>query len=148
MIRIRPATEADLPDILGLYEATGVDAPGDNDLARARATFARMATYPDYRVLVAVDGDRVLGTLAVAVLDNLAHGCAPSALVEDVAVHPDAQGQGIGRALIHHAMDHARACGCYKLALSANAKREKAHAFYESLGLQRHGYSFSVTLDD
>jgi GNAT superfamily N-acetyltransferase len=148
MIRIRPATEADLPDILGLYEATGVDAPGDNDLARARITFARMATYPDYRVLVAVEGGRVLGTLAVAVLDNLAHGCTPSAVVEDVAVHPEAQGQGIGRALIHHAMDHARACGCYKLALSANAKRDKAHAFYESLGLQRHGYSFWVTLDD
>ncbi len=28
------------------------------------------------------------------------------------------------------------------LSLSANMKRAKAHAFYESLGFERHGYSF------
>ena len=37
-----------------------------------------------------------------------------------------------------------RAKGCYKLVLSSNAKRERAHAFYESLGFERHGYSFRI----
>jgi hypothetical protein len=35
-----------------------------------------------------------------------------------------------------------------KLALSSNFKRNAAHAFYDSLGFQRHGYSFLVDLDD
>jgi hypothetical protein len=35
-----------------------------------------------------------------------------------------------------------------KAALSANAKRQRAYAFYESLGFQRHGYSFLVDLED
>ena len=30
--------------------------------------------------------------------------------------------------------------------LSSNAKRERAHAFYESLGFERHGFSFRVNL--
>jgi GNAT superfamily N-acetyltransferase len=36
---------------------------------------------------------------------------------------------------------------CYKLVLSSNAKRVRAHAFYESLGFERHGYSFRVDLE-
>lgn len=35
--------------------------------------------------------------------------------------------------------------GCYKAALSSNLKRERAHAFYESLGFERHGYSFRIS---
>ncbi|WP_366914974.1 hypothetical protein [Polaromonas sp.] len=36
--------------------------------------------------------------------------------------------------------------GCYKLALSSNLKREKAHAFYDALDFERHGYSFRMAL--
>jgi len=31
------------------------------------------------------------------------------------------------------------------MTLSSNIAREGAHAFYDSLGFQRHGYSFLVT---
>ena len=41
-----------------------------------------------------------------------------------------------------------RARGCYKTSLSANLKREHAHAFYESLDFERHGYSFRVVHGD
>jgi hypothetical protein len=34
--------------------------------------------------------------------------------------------------------------GCYKAALSSNLKRERAHAFYESLDFERHGYSYRI----
>ena len=33
---------------------------------------------------------------------------------------------------------------CYKVALSANLKRKRAHVFYESLGFRIHGYSYSI----
>jgi len=48
--------------------------------------------------------------------------------------------------MMHHAMAFAREAGCYKLVLSSNQKRERAHAFYESLGFQRHGFSFSIEI--
>jgi GNAT superfamily N-acetyltransferase len=45
------------------------------------------------------------------------------------------------------AMRLAREAGCYKLALSSNRRRERAHAFYERLGFGRHGVSFLVELE-
>jgi len=52
----------------------------------------------------------------------------------------------VGRAMMAHAMRLAHEAGCYKLALSSNQKRERAHAFYESLGFQRHGLSFLIEI--
>ena len=35
---------------------------------------------------------------------------------------------------------------CYKLVLSSNAKRARAHEFYDKLGFRRHGISFWIDL--
>jgi GNAT superfamily N-acetyltransferase len=79
-------------------------------------------------------------------MHNLAHQGTPSAIVEDVVVLEARQSQGVGRAMMAHAMAEARAAGCYKLMLSSNQKREGAHAFYASLGFQRHGFSFLIEM--
>lgn len=142
-LTIRHATVADLAVIAALYEASGVDEPGTNDTASLEGAWQRMRMeMPIVRVLLAEADGRAVGTLTCFVLPLLAHGGRPAALVEDVAVHPDAQGRGVGRALMDEAMRIARDAGCYKLALSSNSKRSKAHAFYESLGYERHGVSF------
>ena len=80
-------------------------------------------------------------------MDNLGHLGAPSAIVEDVVVDPAQHGHGIGRAMMRFAIERAQQAGCYKLVLSSNAARERAHAFYESLGFERHGYSFRIALE-
>jgi len=145
-VTVREATAKDVPALLMLYETSGIDRPGDNDPAVATHHFQALRKAGAH-VLLAEDGTgRPLGTLTLFLLPLLAHGTAPAALVEDVAVHPDAQGRGIGRRLVHEAMDRATAAGCYKLALSSNERREAAHAFYDSLGFQRHGFSFVVPL--
>ena len=142
---IRQATEADLDDVLTLYLQSGLDSRV-LEPAQARALFRRFADYPSYRLFVASEaqGGAVVGSYALLVMHNLAHSGTPSAIAEDVVVAPDRQGQGIGRQLMAHALQQAREAGCYKLALSSNAKRQAAHAFYESLGFQRHGLSFVI----
>ena len=40
----------------------------------------------------------------------------------------------------------AREAGCYKLVLSSSQKQARAHALYEALGFQRHGFSFSIEI--
>ena len=145
-VTVREATARDVETLLMLYETSGIDRPGENDRTRATAHWQRLHR-AGAQVLVAEDGQgQPLGTLTLFVLPLLAHGTAPAALVEDVAVHPSAQGRGIGRRLVHEAMTRATAAGCYKLALSSNERREAAHAFYDSLGFQRHGFSFVVPL--
>jgi GNAT superfamily N-acetyltransferase len=146
-IDIRKAAESDLPAVLRLYAQPGMDNGRVLTVDAAAQILRRIATYPEYAVYVARANDgSVVGTFALLVMDNLAHMGTPSAVVEDVCVDEQLRGQGIGRAMMHFAMECARGCGCYKLALSSNAKREGAHAFYRSLGFQQHGLSFHVPL--
>jgi ribosomal protein S18 acetylase RimI-like enzyme len=54
--------------------------------------------------------------------------------VENIAVHPDAQGRGIGRALMGFAQDHARTLGLTQISLYTNAKMTGPLALYPKLG--------------
>ena len=147
-LQIRAATAAELPALLHLYAGLGMDSGAVLPLAEAERIFARMARYPSYHIYVAVVGGEVLGTLALLIMDNLAHCGAPSGILEDMVVAEAARGRGIGEALVRFAMDRCRDGGCYKLALTSNQHRDGAHRFYERLGFVRHGYSFYVPLRD
>lgn len=144
-VTIREARDADLPAVLALYAQPGMDDGQVLTHDEARAIWQQFARYPSYRLFVAEDtGGEIVATYALLVMHNLAHRGTPSAIAEDVVVSPTQQGRGIGRALMAHALAQAREAGCYKLALSSNAKRESAHAFYRSLGFQQHGLSFLI----
>jgi GNAT superfamily N-acetyltransferase len=143
---VRDAKRTDIRTLIDLYTAAGLDTRGAHDETEMRMHWDRMRTAaPGVRVFIfSLDGMPV-GTYTLFILPLLAHNGAPEAIVEDVAVHPEAQGQGIGRRMMDHARELAREAGCYKLALSSNQKRVEAHAFYERLGFERHGVSFAVT---
>lgn len=141
---IRVAARGDLPAVLDLYKRSGLDREGGLTEAGAGQVFSRFAAYPYYKLHVACLDDRIAGTFALLIMDNLAHHGTPSGVIEDVAVDPDLQGRGIGAAMMRYARDICREKGCYKLVLSSNQAREDAHAFYESIGFERHGYSFRV----
>ena len=145
-VTIRQATAADLASVMELYVQPDMDNGKVLSEAEARKIFSQFAHYPNYRLFVAVDGQAVVGTFALLVMHNLAHQGTPSAIAEDVVVAKARQGQGIGRQMMAHAADQARAAGCYKLALSSNRKRKEAHAFYESLGFAQHGLSFVMDI--
>ena len=141
---IREAEESDLADVLRVYREAGLDGGASYTPAEAREQFARLRQYPSYRIYLACDGSKIAGTYALIVLDNLNKRGAPVGVVEDVAVLPEFQGHGIGRALMEHAREQCRLAGCYKMTLSSNLARESAHRFYDSLGFERHGYSFRM----
>ena len=145
-IHVREATEADLPAILGLYRQLGEDDGRVLDLAAAQKIFARICACPEYRLHVALTGERVVGVYGLMIMDNLGHMGTPSAIVEDVVVAEDQRGQGLGGLMMAHAATLARTRGCYKIMLSSNRARESAHRFYEGLGFVRHGHSFRLDL--
>ena len=146
-ISIRAADSGDLPGVLALYAQPGMDDGRILSIGEAERLFARFSRYPDYTLYVAEQAGRIVGSFALLIMDNLGHLGAPSAIVEDVVVEPALQGQGIGRAMMDFAVARAREKRCYKMVLSSNAKRERAHAFYERLGFERHGYSFRLMLE-
>lgn len=145
-ITCRLAEREDLPDVLRLHAQPALDDGHVLRLEDAERLFARMQRYPDYGVYVAVYGGVIVGTFALLVMDNLAHMGAPSAIIEDVAVAPEWQRQGVGRQMVEYALALAAKKGCYKAVLSSSLKRDQAHAFYEALGFERHGYSYLAPL--
>jgi GNAT superfamily N-acetyltransferase len=145
-LEVRDATRQDIRTLMDLYTAAGLDTRGEHVESEMNVVWDRMrAAAPGSRVFIFSLGGLPVGTYTLFILPLLAHAGAPEAVVEDVAVHPEAQGQGIGRRMMEHARELAREAGCYKLALSSNQRRVQAHAFYERLGFERHGVSFVVT---
>ena len=142
----REASKTDLSEILRLYAQPDLDDGKVLPLSEAERIFERMARYPDYKIYVAAFTNHIVGTFAVLIMDNLGHLGTPSAVIEHVAVDPEWQGRGLGKMMMHYALEMASKAGCYKAVLSSNLKRHRAPSFYESLGFERHGYSFRVNV--
>src|SRR5262245_19788704 len=99
-IVVRPAGDADLPAVLGLYAQPDFDDGCVLSTDDARRLLARFADYPDYVLYVAELDGKIVGSFALLVMENLGHLGRPSAIAEDVVVVPHVQGQGIGRAMM------------------------------------------------
>jgi GNAT superfamily N-acetyltransferase len=147
MIEIREADAGDVAGILAVYRAAGLERGEGFTVEEAQAQLASFRDYQSYRVFVALMEGEIAGTYTLLIMDNLAKRGRRSGVAEAVAVMPNRQGQGVGHAMMLHAMEQCRAAECYKLALSSNATRTGAHDFYEAIGFERHGYSFVVPLE-
>jgi len=145
-IEIRDARDEDLAGVLRVLADSGIDGGRSFSLDEARAHLEGIRRWPNYRLLVASCEGEIAGTYSLILAPKLGKRGTPAGIVEDVAVLPAWQGKGIGRAMMEHAIGECRKAGCYKLALSSNLKRRDAHRFYESLGFERHGYSFAIFL--
>ena len=141
----RKASKKDLPEVLRLYAQPEMDEGNVLSLSEAEHLFEKFARYPDYNIYVVVHNEQIVGSFELLIMDNLGHLGTPSAVIEDVVVDPKWQGQGIGKMMMQEALKICNRKGCYKVVLSANLKRERAQAFYESLGFERHGYSYYVS---
>jgi len=146
-INIREACEDDLAEVLLLFAQPDVDDGDGLDDDQAKALFRRMQQYPSYKLYVALSEGKILGTYSLLIMDNLPHMGCPSSVIENVAVSLDHRRQGIGRKMMEHAVDVSGGAGCYKITLSSDLKRDAAHGLYDSLGFERHGYSFRLGLN-
>ena len=145
-ITIREIRDEDLERVLELYRESEIGAQESFSPEEALAHLAAFRRYPSYRVFVAEFKGEIAGTYELLIMDNLAKRGQRSAIVEDVAVTKQHRGRGIGRAMMRHAIELAKEAQCYKLTLSSNLNRDDAHAFYEALGFEKHGYSFRVEI--
>lgn len=140
---IRPAIETDLPEVMELLK--GMDDDIGIDPIQAMKIWRKMTEYPYYKVFVVEDNKlNVIGTCSLIIIENFGHNGAKLAIVESMIVSPTYRGRGIGRQLMHFVMAKAKAENCYKLTLSSNKKRVGAHEFYQELGFQQHGLSFTI----
>jgi GNAT superfamily N-acetyltransferase len=123
-----------------LFEPPGVPAPGYTE-DRGRAGFKHAVHDRDADVLLAVEGDRVVG-LASVYADILSIRYGPRCWLQDLIVTASHRSRGAGRQLLAAASDWARERGCTHLELSSGSGRKDAHRFYLREGMSQ-SYNFS-----
>lgn len=146
-IVVREAGPDDADTLAALMAEMDDEADARVDAGHMRKIMANMAAYPDFRAYLALsDTGTPVGTFTLMVFSSPSHGGARQAMLDAVVVTRSRRGQGVGGAMLQHALNIAAASGCYKMTLSSNLKRVDAHRFYEDLGFRQHGISFSIPL--
>ena len=95
----------------------------------------RMLADPDVTLLVAKEGDEIVGTTTVIVYTT------PfwiKARLDEVVVDASARGKGVGEALVNAALDVGREKGAQVAELQSGRgpNRDAAHRLYERLGFK------------
>lgn len=145
MLDIRPAVIDDLPILIQLY----ADMDGEPPLARNRAEeiFQAIAQIPNYCIYLAYLNQQPVGTFSLLYVTTMMHrGYHRFAVLDAVTVIPEVRGQGIGTEMMQAALKLCTEAGSYKVTLSSNLKRDRAHQFYQALGFEQHGWSFKCVL--
>ena len=75
--------------------------------------------------------DSLVSTCTLSVIPNLTRGCRPYGMIENVVTDPPFRRQGIGSAVLKHALRHAWKCECYKVMLLTGRLNEETYRFYE-----------------
>jgi ribosomal protein S18 acetylase RimI-like enzyme len=131
-----------------LVEAMNVLLPQLSTSAKAVTTEALEAivTAPGTLLLVAIDDDRVVGTITLITFALLT---GRRALIEDVIVDESVRGRGIGVALVEEALSHARRMGVSTIDLTSRPAREAANALYRKVGfVQRTTNVYRYSFED
>ncbi|MEU7014336.1 GNAT family N-acetyltransferase [Streptomyces sp. NPDC046385] len=147
-LEIRPAEQDDLPAIVAMLadDPLGAQRESPDDLTPYTAAFARLAQDPNQRLVVAVRGDKVVGTLQLTLIPGLSRKGTTRSLIEGVRIHADERGSGLGTRLIEWAVEESRAQGCRLVQLTSDVTRTDAHRFYERLGFEASHVGFKLSL--
>ncbi|MGY3447320.1 GNAT family acetyltransferase [Bradyrhizobium sp. USDA 4473] len=124
-LAITPITDADISDVVALWQACGLTRPWNDptaDIALARRG-------PNSAVLVGRDAGAIVAT---AMVGHDGH----RGWVYYVAVAPGRQGKGLGRTMMEAVENWLRAAGVPKLQLLVRRENAKASAFYQTLGYE------------
>jgi GNAT superfamily N-acetyltransferase len=146
---IRRGTEADLPrvvELLALGAVPGTSEEREAEPEQYRAALRDIERSGSALLVAELDGE-VVGVCQLIVFRHIQAGGGRCAEIESVHVHPERRGHGVGTALLRHAIERARALGCYRVQLTSNTVREDAHRFYGSLGFVPSHVGFKLSLD-
>jgi RimJ/RimL family protein N-acetyltransferase len=142
-VEIRRARPGDAAALVELAEAVGSEPEGWlvtdgswRSVGEERRYLRTVARYPHAAVIVAEDGERVVGRLSLA---RDAHPASAHVADLGLMVAATHRRRGIGRALLEAAVQWARESGVRKLELHVLPHNTAAIALYEDFGFRREG---------
>ncbi len=150
-LRIRVATEADLPAIIALL-ADDVNGRAREDATPPldpgyAAAFAAINADPNQMLVVAEHEDAIVGTMQLSLLPGLSFRGAWRGQIEAVRIASALRGRGLGAAMIEWAVARCRERGCRLVQLTSKRTRTDAHRFYQRLGFVASHVGMTRALD-
>jgi ribosomal protein S18 acetylase RimI-like enzyme len=136
---LRDARPGDAEALAALIRALGYEVTAA-DVRKRLALLKKAGQF----VLIA-DRGGVIGVLTSSTMHVL-HRPRPVGRISMMVVAEAARGRGVGAALVSEAEARLAAAGCGLIEVTSNAKRLRAHAFYERLGYERTSLRFAKTL--
>jgi GNAT superfamily N-acetyltransferase len=127
---IRRARSADAAEVARLY-AQLVANPALHVLPER---LAQLEASTDAALFVADGGERLVGTVLVALCPDAMFGRRPFAVVENIVVDAASRGRGVGGLLLAEAERLCLAADCSKIMLTSATERADAHRFFERAG--------------
>ena len=139
-IRFRIATEKDLDSIVAMLaddvlgsKRERYEHPLPNSYIKA---FEAITSDPNNELVVACDGNEVIGVLQITFTPYITHQGGWRATIEGVRTSTSVRGKGVGTELIKWAIQRAEERGCHLVQLTTDKKRPDALRFYERLGFK------------
>ena len=132
-IKIRPFHERDqaglaqlVSTVLGEYGFT-VDPVLESDLSDPQGSYDS--------IWVAIHNEHVIGSVAIRLVND-----EPVAELKRMYLQPPYRGRGLGRSLLHQALDWAQSRRCQSIVLDTSTAMTAAQHLYESAGFVRTGF--------
>jgi GNAT superfamily N-acetyltransferase len=135
---IRLVVASDLHALLELYRHLHPDDP-HLDISVARQMLEHILATGLIQIFVMERGAQFISSCTITIIPNLTRGARPYGLIENVVTHERFRNQGLGQAVLRHAVDNAWAAGCYKVMLATGSRRPETLRFYEGVGFEREG---------
>lgn len=132
---IEQATLDDLPQLVELlYDLFGHEGDFVPDRVRQERGLRLILEQPNRgRIFVYRWNDRILGMVNLLFTISTAEG-GFVVLLEDVVVHHEYRGRGVGTQLLTHAIEYAKQKEFLRITLLADRINEQGHEFFAKLG--------------
>jgi GNAT superfamily N-acetyltransferase len=127
VVQIRAATASDIPALKSIFVAASLSNEADREILLANPDALELEEAPIEQgraIVAAVEDGRVVAFATAAWFDEFLD-------IEDLFVHPDCMGQGIGSALVRDIVATARLRGAGRVEVTAS---DDALGFYRRLG--------------
>jgi GNAT superfamily N-acetyltransferase len=122
----------------GVHRQLRTALPADYE-GKMRRVFAGGA-----RMCLATEGEAVRGVAVYRIEENTFEGL--HLYVDDLVTDEKARSRGVGRALMEHMQELARAAGCEAYTLDSGTQRTQAHKFYFREGMVVSSFHFRKPL--
>ncbi len=153
-LRIRPASEGDLPAVMGLFDELAalqepwrVFSPRPNLTEEMRRRYQADMADPDALLVVAEQDGRIVGMAS-------GHLHKPSSISEELAVElgsvyvmPEYREQGVAAALTREVAQFAHGLGVQRITLKTFAQNEEALVAWRRMGFEPRMVQLTAPLD-